>query len=71
MGKIKVARAFAPAGSEIIYLSWDSNPRQSWACEELGEETQEGFLFSFLLAFESHSKTVVLYLIRVLKLLRI
>lgn len=52
-------------------LSWDSNPRQSRACQGLGEKTQGGFLFSFLLAFESHSKTVVCYLIRGLKLPRI
>lgn len=49
-------------------LSWDSNLRQSWACGEFGQETQDGFLFYFLLAFESHSKIVVFNLITILKL---
>lgn len=52
-------------------LSWDSKLRQSWACGELGEKTREGFLLSFILAFVSHSKNVIFYLIRVLKLAHI
>lgn len=65
----KPATSLPRAGNVLTQLGL--KPKQSWACGELGDQTQEGLLFSFLLAFENHSKNVVFYLIRVLKLVRI
>lgn len=39
------SQALSSPQAGMCSLSWDSNPRQSWACGELGQEAQEGFLF--------------------------